>query len=112
MALTIQQEDQLKEFLGKFTETMDLASSSPDILAALGYGDTRVIDLPSANPLTSGDSFYVVQANTDVQATMQQFAQFAYDTFVAPALAAALAGPQTEINNALDPTQTYCIGQA
>lgn len=112
MALTPQQEQQVIEILNRYSAVLDIADASTDILAALGYGDTRVIDLPGANPLASNDVFYVAQTNTDVKATIQQFAQFAFDNFIAPALAAALAQQQANIDAALQTNQRYFIGQA
>lgn len=112
MALTPQQEQQVIQILNRYSAVLDMADASTEILAALGYGDTRVIDLPNASPLNANDVFYVAQTDTDVKATMQQFAQFAFDTFIAPALAAALAQQQANIDAALQTNQRYFIGQA
>lgn len=112
MALTAQQEQQLIEILGYKSQLLDLGSDATEIEAALGYGDVRVIDLPTANPLATSDVMYIAQSGVDVKATVQQFSKFVYDTYVAPALASALAAQQTEINNALDPANSYFIGQS
>lgn len=112
MALTAEEEQKLKDILAFYSPILDLGAKSTEIDAALGYGDVRVVDLPTASPLTANDVMYLAQIGVDVKATVQQFGQFAFDTFIAPALAAALAQQQQNINSALQIDQRYFIGQA
>lgn len=112
MALTPQQEQQVKDLLAFYSPILDLSAKSVEIDAALGYGDVRVVDLPLASPLTANDVLYLAQVGIDVKATIQQVGQFAFDTFIAPALAVALAQQQQNINSALQIDQRYFIGQS
>ena len=101
MALTSVEEGQIRDILVRYSETLDIAAASTDILAALGYGDVRVVDLPNATALNGTETFYVAQLSDDVKATIQQFSQFAYDNFIDPALDAALIALQAQVDAAL-----------
>lgn len=105
MALTTTEENQIRDILVYYSETLDLAGASTAILAALGYGDVRVIDLPTASPLNGTETFYVAQLSADVKATIQQFAQYTYDTFIDPVLDAALADLQAQVDAMLADAQ-------
>ena len=105
MALTPTQEAQIIDILGFYSETLDLGAAATSILAALGYGDVRVIDLPTASPLNGTETFYVAQASADVKATIQQFAQYTFDTLIDPVLDAALAALQAQVDAMLTAAQ-------
>lgn len=98
MSLTPTQEAQIIDILGFYSETLDLGAAATQILAALGYGDVRVIDLPTAAPLNGTETFYVAQTAADVKATIQQFAQYTFDTFIDPVLDAALQDLQDQLD--------------
>lgn len=111
MALTPQQEQQLTQLLTLYTPLLELAGQATEIEVALGYGDVRVIDLPLASPLFTDDVMYLAQQGADVKASVQQFAQFTFDSFIDDALANALASYQAQVNAAIASMQTQ-INQA
>lgn len=76
MALTAQQEQQVIEILAVYSQTLDLAAASTDILMALGYDDVRVVDLPNAVALQAADVFYLAQNSNDVKGSIQQLSNF------------------------------------
>ena len=122
MALTPVQEGQIIDILQYYSETLDLGQAATDILAALGFGDVRVIDLPTASPLNATDVFYVAQLGADVKATIDQFAQFVNTNYLVPAFAAlaatlqaqidaAIAAMQATVNQSINEPKNYFYGQ-
>lgn len=103
MALTPTEEGQIRDILATYSETLDLAAASTDILAALGYGDIRVIDLDPATALQAADVFYIAQSNSDKKGSIQQLSDFVVSEIL-PAL-------QGQIAAGLADNKTYFIGQ-
>lgn len=103
MALTPQQEQQIANLLSNYSGIQDLADSSTQILAALGYDDVRVIDLPSALALQANDMFYLAQNSQDVKATIQQLSNFV--------VAEILPSLQSQIQSGLADNKFYFFGQ-
>lgn len=82
MALTIEEEQRLRELLAISPSLLDIGDKSTEIEAALGYEEVRVVDLPTAQPLANSDVMYVAQQSTDVKATVQQFGAFVLDAYL------------------------------
>lgn len=76
MALTPVEEGQLRELLETFEGLRDVGIDANDLLAEVGSGDTTVLQLPLASALAAVDSLYVAQSGADVQATIQQLADY------------------------------------
>ena len=81
MALTPEQEGQIADLLTNYNGLLDISNSSADILAALGYGDVMVTDLPAATALAANDFFYLAKSGQDVKASIQQLADFVVTIF-------------------------------
>lgn len=81
MALTATEEGQIRDILANYNGVLDLSNSSTQILAALGYGDVMVTDLPAATALAAADVFYLAKSGQDVKASIQQLADFVVTIF-------------------------------
>lgn len=81
MALTPTEEGQIRDILVNYNGIQDLAQASSDILAALGYGDVMITSLPLATALEANDVLYLAKQGADVQATVQQLADFVATIF-------------------------------
>lgn len=103
MALTPTEEGQIRDILAEYSEVLDLAAASTAILAALGYSDVRVIDLPSALTLQAADMFYLAQSGADTKATIQQLSDFV--------VAEILPFLQAQIAAGLADNKFYFFGQ-
>lgn len=84
MALTPIEEAQLRDLLLEYTGLKDVGVQANDILAEVGTGDTTVLDLPNAAALTAIDVLYLAQSNADVQATVQQLADYVQSLLALP----------------------------
>ena len=76
MALTAVQENQLVELLNYFSGLSDIGANSTGVLAALGYGDVVVTDLPTAGAYNLSDVFYLAQGGLDTKTSIQDFATY------------------------------------
>jgi len=85
MALTAVEEGQLRDLLQYFSGLADVGAASADVMAALGYGEVVVTDLPSASTYSPGDVFYLAQSGTDVKTSITDFA-----TYVAAAVSGGI----------------------
>lgn len=85
MALTSVQEGQIVELLNYFSGLMDIGAQSSDVMAALGYGDVVVTDLPSAGTYDPSDVLYLAQNGQDVKTSITDLA-----TYVAAAVSGGI----------------------
>lgn len=76
MALTAVEEGQLRDLLQYFSGLADIGAASDDVMAALGYGEVVVTDLPSAGTYNPSDVFYLAQAGQDVKTSITDFATY------------------------------------
>lgn len=81
MALTPVEEGQIRDILANYNGILDISQASSEILAALGYGDVMITSLPQATALAASDVFYLAKTGSDVQATIQQLADFVVTIF-------------------------------
>lgn len=85
MALTAVQEGQIAELLNYFSGLLDVGQNSSGVLAALGYGDVIVTDLPSAGTYSPSDVLYLAQNGQDVKTSITDLA-----TYVAAAVSGGI----------------------
>jgi hypothetical protein len=76
MALTAVQEGQITDLLAFFSGLMDVGSQASDVMAALGYGDVVVTDLPSAGTYNPSDVIYLAQNGQDVKTSITDLATY------------------------------------
>lgn len=85
MALTAVEEGRLRDLLANYTGLNEIGEASSDVLAALGYGDVVVTDLPSAGTYNPGDVLYLAQNGQDVKTSITDLA-----TYVAAAVSGGI----------------------
>lgn len=76
MALTAVEEGRIRDLLANYTGLNEIGAVSSDVLAALGYGDVVVTDLPSAGTYNPGDVIYLAQNGQDVKTSITDFATY------------------------------------
>lgn len=76
MALTPVQEGQIVDLLAYFSGLLDIGAQSSDVMAALGYGDVVVTDLPTAATYGPSDVLYLAQNGLDVKTSILDIATY------------------------------------
>lgn len=102
MALSALEEGQLRDLLQYFSGLSDVGASAADVMAALGYGEVVVTDLPSAANFNPADVFYLAQNGEDVKASVTAFA-----TYVANVVSGGIVIPLS-----IGDDELYFVGQS
>ena len=84
MALTPNEEAQIRDLLGYHEELLDIGVNTDAIITELGAGSTTVPALPLAAPLSASDVFYVAQLGADTKAQFSQVAAYIQGLVIIP----------------------------